>query len=570
MYKLIRTYEDFELLRDSDPGILDINEYLFLDTETAWSPGNTDNSKSGPGGLYGDVRLVQMYQKGMDEAILIDCYFIDIHHVINMILPFKQVWHNASYDLHTINLVTDKPYIPEKVDDTLYLASLSLWKKGVSFSFYNCLKYCNLVDEVILGLNKTENQKSDWTGPLSNTQLTYAACDVIYLEKLWPFVCEAKNTEAYKLDIVNLKYALEYSRRGIPVCKERINKLLFESITRQEELLSILPVNPNSPKQVAEYLNLPKTDKEALVRAQLEGNNKAGFVSEARSLSKTIMFCKKYNRDIIKGFYNPRGTITGRSSCTGGDRYDHENLQQIPRLLLHCLKAPEGYTFVYKDYAGVELRMAAAWIGCPVMEGLIKKGVDLHSYTASSLYGKHQEELTKYERMIGKICNFLLIYGGSVKVLQITIMAWGNMLMDYKECKDIYDAWFELYPYFKSWHEITARTLKVYGYQDVSTALGRSVRALKLNDAVNIPIQGSCSEVGKVAMAMLKSRYPDENLISYIHDSITLLVKEEDAPMWIDRLNECMVDAWYYVVGKTAIPDMPMPAEAEAGKYWEF
>ena len=569
MYKLIRNYNDFEECNEL-LGRSIVGSDLFLDTETTWSPGNTDNSKSNGGGLYGDVRLIQLYQEGWDEALLIDCYFIHLEDVLDMIEGFNQVWHNASYDLHTINLVTDKPYIPEKFDDTLYLSRLSLWKKGSSFSFYNCLKYCGLADEIVLGMDKKENQKSDWSGALTSTQLTYAACDVLYLAKLWPFVKDAKTTEAYNLDITNLKFAIEYSRRGIPIDQSRVNKMMLETINRQEELMTLLPVNPNSPKQVTEYLGIPKSDKEALVEAKLRGDERAGWITEARSLSKTAMFLRKYNRPIIKGFYNPCGTITGRSSCTGGHRYDHENLQQTPRHLLHCYKAPDGYTFIYKDYAGVELRMAVAWIGCPVMNKLIRDGIDIHSYTASSLYNKPMEDLTKYERMIGKICNFLLIYGGSVKVLQVTIMAWGEMLMDFAEVKEIYNKWFELYPYFKSWHELTARMLKVYGYQDVYTALGRQVRATKLNDAVNIPIQGSCSEVSKVAMAMLKKKYPDENLVSMIHDSITLLCKVSEQQLWIDRLNECMIDAWYYVIKDTAIPDLPMPPEAEAGIYWEF
>lgn len=570
MYKLIRTYEDFEKLQDADLGLLDIDLPLYLDTETTWSPGNTDKKGSNPGGLYGDVRLIQMFQTGWEEALLIDCFFIDLKHVLSVIKNFHQVWHNASYDLHTINLITDTPYVPENFDDTVYLARLSLWKKGTSFTFYNCLKYCNLIDEVVIGLNKKENQKSDWSGPLSSTQLLYAACDVIYLEKLYPYVISARETEAYKLDIVNLEHAIIYSRRGIPVDQSRIKKLMLECVDRLEEVQKILPINPNSPKQVCEYLGTQKSDKETLVYAKLKGNTNAGLVTEARSLSKTIMFLKKYNRPVIKGFYNPCGAISGRSSCTGGDRYDHENLQQTPRAILHCYGAPDGYTFIYKDYSGVELRMAVAWIGCPVMEDLIRRGIDLHSHTGSSLYGKPADQLTKYERMIGKICNFLLIYGGSIKVLQATIMAWGEMLMSYEECKDIYNKWFELYPYFKAWHELTSRVIKVYGYQDVTTALGRSVRATGLTDAVNLPIQGSCSEVIKVSLAMLRGKYPDENLVSMIHDSNTLLCKESEQEMWIERLNEVMIDAWFYVIKDTAIPDLPMPAEAEAGKYWEF
>jgi len=68
----------------------------------------------------------------------------------------------------------------------------------------------------------------------------------------------------------------------------------------------------------------------------------------------------------------------------------------------------------------------------------------------------------------------------------------------------------------------------------------------------------------------LKSRHPNENLISTIHDSNTLLVDEDKADYWVDALNSAMVDAWYEVIKGLAIPDLPMPKEAEYKKVWEF
>lgn len=560
MYTLIRDPDQVKNCLDS----INKDKLVFCDTETCYLEGHTD------GGLYGDIRLIQVYQTGWKEAMLFDCFFIDLDDILIELHSCHTVWHNASYDLHTINRHTPDLWLPKNMDDTVYMARLCLNKITNRYSFYDCLKATKLADDVIRDMNKKENQKADWGNKLTPTMLKYAACDVLYLSLLHGKVYHAKQFECYDLDIFNLKYAIEYSRRGIPVSQNKIKERFRTSLMDYEEISSKLPVNPNSAKQVCEYLGLDKSDMDTLVKAKLEGDERAGWVRDARQISKTITFLKKYNRPTIYGFYNPCGAVTGRFSCTGGDRYDSANLQQIPRRILDCLQAPAGRTFVYSDYSGLELRMAVCWVGEPTMHRLIMDGTDVHEHTGSVIYQKPMEDLSKYERMIGKTCNFLLIYGGSVYTLQSTIRSWGGVLLSLSECKTILDAWFSEYSYFKAWQDITKRALNVYGYMDVSTALGREVRAYKINDALNIPVQGSSSEVTKKSLQYLKERYPDENLVSTIHDSNTLLPTVDTADMWKDRLDECMIDAWNYVIKDLAIPDLPMPPGAQISNVWEF
>lgn len=559
MYKLIRDGKDF--IRAM--GDLLATEILFCDTETCTKEGKTD------GGLYGEVRLFQLYQVGMKHAIIIDCRFVPLADVLSYLKHFHHVYHNSSYDLHTINLATDELWLPAKVDDTIYLSRLMLFAKGNRFDFHSCLKYAGLEDDFIRSIDKKENQKADWGGILTPTMLKYAASDVLYLSLLWDVVKEALDRETYKLDIFNLKYAIEYSRRGIPTDQVAVKKELLKATLKFEETMLKLPINPNSPKQCCEYLGTTSSDKDVLVKMALDGHEGAGLIKDARSLTKTINFCKKYSRPIVKGFYNPSATIAGRWSCTGGDSFDHSNLQQIPKALLYCLLAPAGKTFVYKDYAGLELRMAVCWIGEPTMEKMMRDGIDLHTYTASVLFEKPMDQITKMQRNIGKICNFMLIYGGGAYRLQAECRDWGIKLT-IKECNAHIKKWMSEYSYFQEWHNMVRRHMKTYGYMDTTTALGREIRAYKANDALNNPIQGSSSEVTKMSLYYLKTRYPTENLISTIHDSNTLMPLLEEKDVWIERLNEAMVDAWYYVIKDTALPDLPMPKEAEANQRWEF
>lgn len=171
----------YNLIRDSnelDDIYLNPDAPLFLDTETMEEEGKSS------GGLYGAVRLLQMYQKGWDEAIIIDCMFIPLHKVLRMIEESWQVWHNGSYDLHTINCSDpEELYLPKRLDDTIYLSRLTFFDKN-RFGFYECLEYCNEADDIIKSMDKKASQKADWGGPLTHQLLSYAEYDVTYLAKL--------------------------------------------------------------------------------------------------------------------------------------------------------------------------------------------------------------------------------------------------------------------------------------------------------------------------------------------------------------------------------------------------
>ena len=559
-YNIIRTnekaIESFKQLDSSLP--------LFVDTETCRIEEETK------GGLYGRVRLFQIYQKGWSKAIIYDCFFVDLELLLKTFQPFHHVYHNASYDINTINCATEEFWYPRVVSDTLFMSRLAFFDKGIRFDFYSCLRYAGVEDAAIRGIDKKLNQKADWGGHITDEMFKYAAYDVLYLSLLYPQCIHVVDKEVYKLDMYITKYMVEVARRGWPVNQDAIQAQLLDATERQEKLLRELPVNPNSPKQCREWLGVDKTDLDTLGLLKLQGDDRAGMIQDARKVSKEIMYLTRYNRPKIYAFYNACAALAGRMSCTGGDRYDHANLQQVPKRILPCIQAPEGETFVFMDYAGLELRMATAWIAEPTMLRLLKEGRDFHSYTGHKLYNKPEESLTYRERTLGKICNFLFIFGGMPGVFQMTVRAWGNIDVSFKEATQLRNKWLSEYSWFDEWHKLTKRAVNIYGYLDIKTALGRPVRTYGVNDALNFPIQGSSAEVTKMAMYYLKKRYPDENLISVIHDSITLQCKVEDEAMWIDRLNECMVDAWFYVIKNTEVPDLPMPKEAESSPIWNF
>jgi DNA polymerase-1 len=554
----------YHLIRDMDTfKLVSINPDLpvFCDTETCIDEGLSD------GGLYGRVRLFQIFQEGMSKAIIIDCFFIPLLEVLSLLKPHHLVFHNASYDLHTINLKTSETWLPRKLDDTLYLSRIYFCTKE-KFGYHECLSHAGLDDELIRGIDKKEEQKSDWSKNLSTKQKIYAASDVTYLCLLYNRIKSCSDSMSYNLDIVNLEFSIHYSRNGMPVNQVTVTNYIKEYTNRLEFVMESLPVNPASSKQCKEYLGTKKSDKDTLDDLILRGDDRAKDIKEARHCLKTLVYLKGYDRPLIKGFFNPCAAITGRFSCKGGDSFSHHNLQQIPGKLHDIVEAPPGYVIIYKDYSGLELRMAVAYTGEPAMGDLMRSGSDQHSATAMYIFNK--EDITELERDLAKIFNFNLIYGGGVRVIQKMLWLRAGIKKELKEVKALKERWFDMFAYFRTWHEMTNRKLKQDGYVDIVTALGRRIRAYRYTDALNFPIQGSSVEVTKISLGLLKNRYPDNHLIDTIHDANILLSPIEEAEMWGNRLSECMVEAWYYVTKDLADPTIPMPHGFDSGPIWTF
>jgi len=555
MYELIRDIEDFEKI------VIDLSKPVFCDTETCIEEGKSD------GGLYGRVRLFQVFQSGWGKAVIIDCFFIPLQKVLSLIVDSHCVFHGGNYDLHTINLYTEEVWLPKKMDDTLYLSRLAFGEKA-KFSFYDCLKYAGMSDDLIEGIDKKEAQKSNWSGALSQEQKTYAAVDVFYLERLYNVVKNKSSEMVYSLDIVNLRHAIKFCRNGMPVNRDTVKKLKKEYLNKLESVLDELPINPRSSKQSCEYLGTSSSAAEVLEELVQDGDEKAQQISNARHYAKSLEYLNAYDRDVIKGFINPCAALSGRFSCSGGNRFGFVNLQQIPNGLHKVVEAPPGYTLVYKDYSGLELRMAVAYTGEEVMGKMMKSGQDMHAETAKFIFEK--EEITQDERTIAKTFNFGLIYGAGVRTVKQTLKLRAGVDLPFQKVKELMQKWFDMYDGFSQWHEHNKKQYDIYGYVDVETALGRKVRTYRLTDSLNLPIQGSSVEVTKVSLGMLFRHFPDAHLVNTIHDSNILMIREEDAEKWGKRLSSCMVDAWKFVTKDMVDPDIPMPHGFETGKIWDF
>lgn len=563
MYVLVREIEEFRKI------VIDYAQPLFTDTETKEDPGRT---KTG-GGLYGKIRLAQLYQEAWGKVIIVDADFIDLSLILDLIKPATCVFHNGSYDLHTINRYTKYLWLPTEIHDTMY-AGRAIFFDKTKFNFYDCLEYTNCADGTSRHFSDKENQDHDWTGPISDEQLEYAALDVKYLAPMYRSMEEygAFESVSYNLDVATAKFIVKVSRRGMPVNRETVRKKRHEYTVRLETALRDLGgVNPNSYVQVRKYLGVPKSDADYLDNLIMDEHPSAlgaKLVVEGRHCAKALSYLEKYDRPLVYGYFQACAAITGRFSCTGGDTIDSVNLQQCPAYLQECFEAPHGQVFVYKDYSGVELRMATTFVGEQTMYTLYMQGLDLHTETAKIIFSTNDP--TKMERQLTKIFNFGLIYGISVKALVAQIKAWTGESRTFKEVKQLVDEWFAAYPLYKTWHEVFKSFYNVHNYVDIQTAMGRKIRCYSLPDSFNFPIQGSSAEAQKMGLLYLLNRYQDEDLRNSIHDSNIMVADEDKADMWGERLSECMVDGWDACISGLTFPDLSMPHGYTIDKAWTF
>lgn len=209
--------------------------------------------------------------------------------------------------------------------------------------------------------------------------------------------------------------------------------------------------------------------------------------------------------------YNQTVALTGRLSSSD------PNLQNIPvrtelgsRMRRAFIPSEKGMLILSADYSQIELRIMAHISEDPGLIDAFINGEDIHSTTASKLFGVSPGEITKEMRRKAKEVNFGIIYGigpfGLAARLEIR----------QSEAKEIIDTYFKRFPKVKQYIFDTISSARKTGY--VSTLLGRrrflpeinsrnhSVRSNSERQAINMPIQGTAADMIKVAMIKISSR----------------------------------------------------------------
>ncbi len=347
--------------------------------------------------------------------------------------------------------------------------------------------------------------------------------------------------------------------------------------------------NPNSPKQLATVL----FDKLGLKSGKKNKNGSystnANLLEELENEHPIIPIILRYRHlqklvsTYIDGFkplvdkktglvhtcFNQTLTQTGRLSSK------EPNLQNIPvrdeegnKLRKFFIPSAEDRVLIGADYSQIELRLLAHFAGSKQLIEAYQKGEDIHTETASQVFGVKKEEVTSQMRRNAKAVNFGIIYGISEYGLS------KNLKISPREAKGYITRYFETYPEVKEYMNKNVDYAKEHGY--VSTLLGRrryikeinspnyNLRSFGERAAMNMPLQGSSADIIKVAMVnvynRLKSEKLNAKLILQIHDELIIDASESCKEQAKKILVEEMENAVKLSV--------PLTVECSEGKSW--
>lgn len=400
----------------------------------------------------------------------------------------------------------------------------------------------------------------------------------------------------YNMEIKLAKVLGDMEYAGFMINPERLNEIGDEFKQEMNQLERAIyelcgeEFNIASPKQLGvilfEKLQLGKGKK-----------NKTGYSTSADELEKLakkhpvpklILEYRKYAKlysTYVVGLINeisPKDqklhtifkqslTLTGRLSST------EPNIQNIPirteegRLIRSAFTAshPKGM-LVSADYSQIELRVLAHLSHCKNMIESFNHGDDLHARTASKIFMKELDEVTKEERRMAKAVNFGIVYGMS---------PWGlaeEIGISATDASEFINRYFDIYPEIKSYLDEVVNNCRINGYTstyfnrrryipEISSSNG-ALRQFGERTSKNAPIQGTAADIIKYAMINVDQAFKDNKLksqlIAQVHDELIVDCVAEEIEIVKKILKETM---------ETVIKlDVKLNAEVSFGFNWDM
>ena len=432
--------------------------------------------------------------------------------------------------------------------------------KNLDFDAYDCmlfLKDPSIRPDSLLNISK----HLDRTAKMTNKS------DVIDYIKFFKkhFLFISNEVEAFKndnkllriykdLDFPFLEILNSMNKKGVKVSKSKIEKLSKEInkeldlFDREIKKITNKDFNLNSPNQLSEILYVdmkypvikktpkgaPSTDASVLEE-----------LSKSHELPKLILKYREYEKlrstyieglknEIVKSrvhtSYNLFGTTTGRLSSEKPNLQNIPNKTAIGQRIREFFIADSNHSFVIADYSQIELRVLAHLSNDKNMISMLKdRDTDIHSETAARIFNTDLDSVSKDMRRKAKEVNFGLIYGmesfGLSKSLDISK----------KEATELIDSYFNQFPKIKGYLDSIVKkaekstfTETLYGRKRFIRELASSnfqLKAMGRRIAMNAPIQGTASDIMKIAMIKIQDKIAKLNstdILLQIHDEIII------------------------------------------------
>ena len=397
--------------------------------------------------------------------------------------------------------------------------------------------------------------------------------------------------EEIEKPLVKVLYDME--TEGVTVSSDELEKLgkkysaIIAELTAEIHADCGCEFNINSPSQLGEVLfeklglksgkrgrNGKYSTNADILEKLAEENPVAGKVLRFRFYQKLLSTYIDGMRPfigkdgLIHTTYNQTITATGRLSSA------NPNLQNIPvreeegKELRKVFIPRSGNVFIDADYSQIELRLLAHFSGCKELIQAYNEGKDIHSITASQVFGVAPEDVTPKMRREAKAVNFGIIYGISEYGLA------RNLGIPFSTAKEYIERYFATYSAVKDYMNTNVEFAREHGY--VSTLTGRrrfipelksanvNIRQFGERAAMNMPLQGSSADIIKIAMINVERRLQSEGLhaklILQVHDELVLDCPIEEKDRAAELLQHEMENAVKL--------EVPLTVEVHSGNNW--
>ena len=500
--------------------------------------------------------------------------------------------------------------------DNIYDTMLAegILRAGLGSGYYGLKDLAQDYTEIDLKKEIRETfEKMGKRARLSKSQLRYAAMDTLILFPIFEKQIEKLRAENLvniaKLEFAVTRVVAEMELKGLFLDEQRWRKIIgnlskkrdkqaakFQSAIRKYFKATALDlfgneadsININSQVQLMNLfnkkigVNIPSTGDYVLAGVD---HPVARILREYRSYEKLVSafgerLLKKINKKTgrIHPDFNQLGTATGRFSC------NNPNLQQIPRYseeapFRACFNPAPGYKLVTADYSSIEMVILADLSGDPKMVKALNDDLDIHSYTASLMFGKEYTPDFKKKfpelRQISKPIGFGLMYGMGPQGLARQI----DVSVD--EAEKYMDKYFSNYPSVKKFLDKMAKGAVRNGCSKTKGGRKRWYKKPDPEDpdyrrkisriereAKNHPIQGTSADAIKYALVFIQDRLVKEGvdgaITHTVHDEIVTEIREDQAEDFAKIQMEEMIRAAQLFIKKVKVKSDPF-----IGDVWE-
>lgn len=522
---------------------------------------------------------------------------------IQFLQPFQDLFsdsnktkiaHNLKFDLKVMKQY-DIEVLPPFYDTMLaHYVAYSDARHKMDVLSENYLGYTPIPIESLIG-KKGPKQKTMRSVPLEDIT-PYAAEDADITLQLKPIIQKQVERRSEgdvlgDLELPLITVLADMELEGVNVdggfltnYSEELGKEILE-IKAEIYDQSGVEFNIDSPKQLGnvlfDHLGIPYKGKKTKTGQYSTNEEVLSGLSEEHNIARSVLQYRELTKlkstyvDALPALINPKtqrvhSTFRQTVAATGRLASQNPNLQNIPirtergrTVRKAFIPRDEDHILLAADYSQVELRIICEISGDENMLAAFINKEDIHSATASKVFGVPLEEVTKEQRRQAKAVNFGLAYGQSAFGLSQTLG------IKRSEAKAIIDNYFTQFPRIKDFMQSTKEFAREHGY--VKTLLHRrrylrdinsknhTVRAQAERNAINSPIQGSAADMIKRAMIDVYEEMKGmrSKMILQVHDELVFDAYRPELDQLKALVEEKMTQA---------MPDLKVPIVVDMGE----